>query len=318
MLALEVVERDVKEGLSRARKRLSPKYFYDARGSELFERICDQPEYYVTRTEHALLARSAEAIAEACPFDDLIELGSGSTRKARLLLDARRGARRYVPLDVSRSMLEEAARAIEATYPGVRVHSVEGDFLRDLHLLPPRSGRRLVAFLGSTIGNLDEREARSLLVRVRRLLRPADRLLLGADLVKDRSVLERAYNDAAGVTAEFNKNILAVISTRLDGDADPDRFDHVAFWNEPESRIEMHLRAREPHAIRFAAIDWSVSFAAGETIHTESSRKWTRASLEALLARAGLALDGWLTDEREWFALALAKAADPHASGVTA
>lgn len=310
MLAVELVGKDVRDGLSRPQKQLSPKYFYDADGSRLFERICDQPEYYVTRTELGLLASRAAEIADACPFDDLVELGSGSTRKARLLLDARArsgGARRYVPLDVSRSVLEDAVREVGELGDGTRVHPVEGDFLRDLHLVPPRSGRRLVAFLGSTIGNLTEREASSLLVRVRRLLRPSDRLLLGADLVKDRAVLEPAYNDAAGVTAAFNQNILRVVSRELDGDARPELFEHVAFFNEAESRIEMHLRARESHAVRFSAIDFSVSFRAGETIHTENSRKWTRPSLEALLGRAGLAVDHFLTDEKDWFSLTLAR-----------
>lgn len=309
MLALDTVGREVREGLSRPQKQLPPKYFYDARGSRLFEEICDQPEYYVTRTELSLLESRAAEIAAACRFDDLVELGSGSTRKARLLLSARGSeVRRYVPLDVSRSVLEDAQREIEESFRGTKVHAVEGDFLNDLHLLPARSGRRLVAFLGSTIGNLSGREARRLLVRVRRLLRPADRLLLGADLVKDRSVLEAAYNDRAGVTAAFNKNILRVVSDRLDGDARPDLFEHHAFFNEDESRIEMHLRARESHAVRFAAIDFTVSFKKGETIHTENSRKWTEASLDEALGRSGLAIDRFLTDERGWFALVLAKA----------
>ena len=306
MLALETVGRDVKDGLSLPRKRLPSKYFYDARGSALFERICLQPEYYVTRAELALLAESAGAVARACPFDELVELGSGSTRKARLLLGAR-AARRYVPVDVSRGALEEA-RALE----GVEVVPVEGDFLGEL-VLPRRGGRRLVAFLGSTLGNLDDGEATGLLLRVSRLLGPRDRLLLGVDLVKDRSVLERAYNDAAGVTAEFNRNILRAVSRRLDGDARPELFEHVAFWNERRSAIEMHLRARESHSVRFAAIDFHVWFSRGETIHTEDSRKWTRGSLAALLARAGFELAEWFASggpgAEPWFALALARPA---------
>ncbi len=310
-LALAAVAHDVREGLTRAQKMLHPKYFYDERGSELFERICEQPEYYVTRTERALLAGVAADIVRACPFEELVELGAGSPHKARLLLEAgRAAARRYVPLDVSTAALE-AARTVEADVPGVRVQPVEADFLHELGRLPPRGGRRLVAFLGSTLGNLTDREAGRLLAGVRRLLRPADRFLAGVDLVKDRAVLERAYNDAAGVTAEFNRNILRAISRPLAGDARPELFEHLAFFNEAESRIEMHLRARESHSVRFAAIDLEVSFRAGETIHTENSRKWTRPAVEALLEQSGLSLDLWLVDERSWFALALARLERP-------
>jgi L-histidine N-alpha-methyltransferase len=306
------VAADVRRGLSRPQKQLPAKYFYDEHGSRLFDEICEQPEYYVTRTEHALLAARADDIVEACDPHELVELGPGSTRKARLLLDAMRRARRlvrYVPLDVSETMVREAARTLPLAYEGLRVHPLIGDFERDLARVPRRIGRRLVAFLGSTIGNLDERCAVRLLGRVARLLRPGDRLLLGTDLVKPRSVLEPAYNDRNGVTAAFNRNILRVIARYLDGDVVPERFDHVAFYDAKKARIEMHLRAREAHVVRFAAIDFTVRFGRGETIRTEISRKWTRESAAELLARAGLELDRWYTDPKEYFGLSVSRRA---------
>lgn len=302
---------DVRRGLTRLEKELPSKYFYDARGSRLFERICELPEYYPTRTELALLARSAGELVAACEPGELVELGPGSTRKARLLLDtlARGRAARYVPIDVSRSMVEAAARTLERDYEGLSVHGIVGDFLGDLDAVPRSRGGRLVAFLGSTIGNLGDAQCQELLSRVRRLLGEGDRFLLGTDLVKDRSTLVPAYDDALGITAEFNRNILRVVSRELDGDLVPERFDHVATWNEPLSRIELRLRARVAHRARLSAIGLDVAFSEGETILTEISRKWTRASVTALLAGSGLELERWLTDEREWFGLSLAKRA---------
>jgi L-histidine N-alpha-methyltransferase len=306
------ISSDVRQGLALPRKELPSRYFYDERGSRLFEEICRQPEYYVTRTESAVLEASADAIVAAAAPSDLVELGAGSADKALLLLGAmsRAGrAVRYVPLDVCRAVLDDAARTLGRVHPRLHVEPVMGDFLRDLGRIPRPAGRRLVAFLGSTLGNLGDRDVRKLLVGVRRLLRPRDRFLLGTDLVKDRAILERAYNDAAGVTAAFNRNILAVIARHLEGDIDPGRFDHVAFYDDARARIEMHLRARESHRARFAAIDLEVGFAAGETIRTEISRKWTRARVAGLLASTGLELERWFTDEKGWFGLSLARPA---------
>lgn len=311
-LEAATIARDVREGLTRPQKELPSKYFYDERGCELFERICELPEYYVTRAEVALLESRAAGVVDRVRPGELVELGPGSPRKARILLDAMRaagGPGRYVPFDVSRSFLEETRRVLLLAYDGLEVHAVEGDFQRDLGRIPGARERRLVAFLGSTLGNLDEAEGVRLLARVRRLLGPEDRFLLGTDLVKDRSVLERAYDDAAGVTALFNKNVLAVVNRRLGGDLDPARFDHVALWNEELARIEMHLRARGAHRARLAAIDLEVAFREGETIRTEISRKWTRRTLEPLLARSGLALDEWIVDREGRFALSLARPA---------
>lgn len=303
------VARDVERGLSLRPRSIPSKYLYDGAGSLLFERICELPEYYLTRTEVALLARAADEIARSCEPDELVELGPGSTRKARLLLAAMcRGRRvRYVPIDVSSSMLALARRTLSRAFPSLTVAPIETDFLSGLDVVPRARGRRLVAFLGSTLGNLEDREAAPLLRNVRALLGPDDRFLLGADLVKERAVIERAYDDASGVTAAFNRNALAVVSRALDGDARPELFDHVAAWSEADARIEMRLRARATHVVRFAAIDLEVPLREGEWIRTEISRKWTRRSLEALLGGAGLAIERWLTDERGWYVLALAR-----------
>jgi L-histidine N-alpha-methyltransferase len=312
-LTYATIAEDVRRGLGSDKKELPSKYFYDARGSLLFEAICELPEYYLTRVELELLESAADAIVDRVRPCELVELGPGSPRKARILLDAMARAGtlgRYVPIDVSRSMIEEASRALLDAYRGLEVLAIVGDFQRHLGLVPRPRGRRLVAFLGSTLGNLDERDGLRLVARVGRLLGRGDRFLLGCDLLKDRSILEPAYDDSRGVTAEFNRNILRVVNRHLRGDLAPELFDHVARFDERGARIEMHLRARVPHASRLEAIDLDVSFERGETIRTEISRKWTRASVEDLLDRTGLALEEWITDERARFSLSLVKRAD--------
>ena len=300
---------DVLEGLGGTPKRLPSKYFYDERGSALFERITQLPEYYLTRAEQALLDASAATIADVTAFEELVEFGSGSARKTRTLIDAGLAAgtlRRFLPFDVSAETAERAARAMASAYPGLDVHAVVADFEADFDKVPP-GARRLVALLGSTIGNFVEDDAVRLLGQFATLAAgPGSWLLLGTDLVKDRAVLEAAYNDAAGVTAEFNANILHVINRGLDGDLDPARFEHVAFYNAEAARIESYLRARERHAAHLAAIDLDVRFEAGETIRTEVSCKYTRASVERLLERAGFELRHWFTDVGGTFALSLA------------
>jgi L-histidine N-alpha-methyltransferase len=299
---------DVRRGLTAAPKWLPPKYFYDDRGSQLFEAICALPEYYLTRTERTLLTEIADAVIGATRPAQLVELGSGSASKTRLLLDALVRAQpsaTYVPIDVSESTLRQSAAALRADYPRLRVHAIVADYERGLPRLGS-SGPRLVAFLGSTIGNFVPPDDVSFLRGLARQLRGGDYLLLGVDLVKPVDRLHAAYNDAAGVTAEFNRNVLRVVNRELGADFDPARFDHVAFYDPASAQIEMHLRAREAHTVRIAALELSVGFAAGETIHTESSRKFTRDTAAAMLAAGGFRLVHWYASPGGDFALALA------------
>ena len=298
---------DVRSGLTKTPKELSAKYFYDARGAELFEQICELPEYYPTRTERALLDAIADELVAACRPTTLVEFGSGSSRKTRILLDAiaRAGLLDlYVPIDVSEDVLRQTAHALGEDYPELRVHGVIGDFEDPVETLPG-GGPRLIIFLGGTIGNLTPDEAAAFLRRVARLLAPGDRFLLGTDLVKDVDVLERAYDDAAGITAAFNRNILSVINRHLNARFDLSRFEHFAFYNRRESRIEMHLVARESHRVRIDAIDLTVDFAKAESIRTEISCKYTREMVEAMCESAGLRLIRWDTDTNRFFALSL-------------
>jgi len=298
---------DVRRGLGAREKWLPPKYFYDAAGSALFERITRLPEYYLTRAEQALLAAHAPAMLGELRPEEIVELGAGAPSKVRCLLAAQNGAgpvARYVPVDVDGAMLAAAGHALLAEGGVGEVHAVVGDFERHLDRVPPAAGRRLVAFLGSTLGNLDAPARHTLLLDVRRLLGPDDRFLLGVDLVKSPRVLHAAYDDAAGVTAEFNRNILRVINRRLDADFDADAFGHYARWDAEEARVEMHLVAATDHSVRVRDLDMTVDFETGETIWTESSYKFTRASVGAMLDAAGLTLARWETDGA--FGLALA------------
>lgn len=300
---------DVRAGLCRRPRSIPSKHFYDDLGSLLFDRICDTPEYYPTRTELGLLLRFARPILAACRPTDLVELGSGAARKTRALLDAAaaEGIRcRYVPFDLSEGMLRSGAQRLLATYPWLRIHGVVGDYDRHLDRIP-RGERRLIAFLGGTIGNFTEQEAQRFLRRIAATMGPGDRLLLGSDLLKDRRVLHAAYNDAAGLTAAFNKNVLRVINRELGGRFDLDRFDHLAFFDEERRQIEMHLRAREAMEVAINRLGMVVPFEAGETIRTEISRKFTRKGIEALYRAAGLALESWHVPEDEAFAISVAR-----------
>jgi L-histidine N-alpha-methyltransferase len=309
--SLDTLAYDVGEGLARELKELPPKYFYDRRGSELFDRITRLPEYYPTRCERAILNRYAPEMAERSDAGELVELGSGSASKTRALLFAMagRGAlRRYVPFDVSESVVAGCADELVETYPGLRVHGVVGDFERDLERLPePHDGAaRLFAFLGGTIGNLHPVERLSFLIRVRDAMQPADRLLLGTDLVKERDVLEAAYNDSEGVTAEFNRNVLRVLNRGLGANFEPDAFEHVAFFDEERSRIEMRLRASAAQTVRIEDAGLEVELAYGEDIRTEISTKFTPESVEAELSGAGLAAERFFTDPDELFGVTMA------------
>jgi L-histidine N-alpha-methyltransferase len=304
---------DVLDGLTRPFKELPPKHFYDSRGSELFERICEQPEYYPTRTEMLVLERDAAQIVARTHAGELVELGSGASDKARILLDAMQAAgalRRYVPLDVSEKVIEDAAAELVGHYDGIRVHGVIGDFERHLERIPPRrDSPRIVALLGGTIGNFPPGTRRGLLRAIGELLGPEDRLLLGTDLVKDAAVIEAAYNDAAGVTAEFNRNVLHVINRELGADFVPEFFEHVAFFDRAHEWIEMRLRATRPCSVLIADLDLRVEFAAGEELRTEISAKFTQPRIEADFEAAGLRLDAFYTDPEELFALSLARPA---------
>jgi L-histidine N-alpha-methyltransferase len=299
---------DVRNGLAGRPKRLPPKYFYDDCGSHLFEAICELPEYYLTRTEHALLADVAGDIIAGTRPAQLVELGSGASRKTRLLLDQLlrwQPAPTYVPIDLSEGALRRGAAALHTAYPALRVHAIDADYEHGLPHLPG-AGPRLVVFLGSTIGNFVAPQDVAFLRGVAGAMAPGDHLLLGVDLVKAHERLHAAYNDAAGVTAEFNRNVLQVLNRELQADFDVTRFDHVAFYDAAAAQIEMHLRARDAHTVHIAALDLSVDFAAGETIHTESSRKFTRATTTAMLAAAAFRLEHWYTPPTADFALALA------------
>ncbi len=301
---------DVLDGLTRPFKELPPKHFYDSRGSELFEQICELPEYYPTRTETAILTACADRIVEQTGAVTLVELGSGAAEKARILLDAMERAgilRRYVPLDVSERVIEQSAQQLTDEYDGLEVHGLVGDFERHLEYVPDSDGDpRLVALLGGTIGNFPPGTRRTLLRKIATLLGPEDRLLLGTDLVKEPDVLEAAYDDPAGVTAAFNLNVLHVINRELGANFPTGQFEHVAFFDRKHEWIEMRLRAREACSVEIEDLGMSVEFAAGEELRTEISAKFTRPRLEADFAAAGLVLEDWFTDGDELFALSLA------------
>ncbi|WP_458249308.1 L-histidine N(alpha)-methyltransferase [Streptomyces sp. MAI_2237] len=298
---------DVLHGLTGNPKTLPPKWFYDAHGSELFEQITELPEYYPTRAEREILIARAGEIAAATRARTLVELGSGSSDKTRHLLDALTALHTYVPVDVSESALTQAGQALVAERPGLSVHALIADFTASL-ALPDTPGPRLVAFLGGTIGNLLPAERTVFLTSVRSLLSPGDALLLGTDLVKDEKVLVEAYDDAAGVTAAFNKNVLTVVNRELHADFDPDAYDHVALWDTENEWIEMRLRSRAEQTVKIPALDLAVDFAEGEELRTEVSAKFRKDGVRAELDAVGLELAHWWTDEAGRFALSLSVA----------
>ena len=307
--ALATIAEDVREGLSSNPKQLPPKYFYDERGSHLFEQITRLPEYYPTRVEQEILDRHADQIVAELQPQELVELGPGSARKTHALLDPMLAAGdgvTYVPVDVSESAVRELATRLAGTYEGLRIEGVVADFEQEIERLEPNGRRRLVAFLGGTLGNFERAGRIAFLRRTRAMLGPGDRLLVGTDLVKDKQSLEAAYNDSAGVTAEFNRNVLAVINANLDGDLEPALFEHFAFYDADRRHIEMRLRARAAHTSHIGALGMDVAFERGEEIRTELSCKFTRRKLTREYAAAGLELREWYTDEEGRFALSLA------------
>jgi L-histidine Nalpha-methyltransferase len=310
-LLISPIAEDVLRGLGAEPKRLPPKLFYDAEGSRLFEEITRTPEYYPTRTEHAILEQFAGQIVTAAGSNlALVELGAGSAYKTRVLIRAilRRQLRlEFHPVDVSPAALQQAVASLNGDFPRLRVSPIAADYSQHLPELGSRPGRKLVLFIGSTIGNFEPEEAREFLKRVARSLGRGDTLLLGFDMVKDAQVLHAAYNDAGGITEKFNKNVLARINRELGGDFDPDEFNHVAFWNAPKSRIEMHLESRVDQEVRISDLGRSFQFSFGERIHTESSYKFTPESVGRLLRQAGLRLEQTWCDSHKWFSVVLAR-----------
>jgi L-histidine N-alpha-methyltransferase len=305
-LARQMAE-DVRAGLTATPKVLPPKYFYDARGSELFDEITRLPEYYPTRTERGILAARAAEIAATTRAETLVELGSGTSEKTRLLLHALREAgtlRRFVPFDVDPAVLKDASAAVSGEFRGLLVEPIVGDFERHLEELP-RHPRRLLAFLGSTIGNLEPAQRAGFLAAVRATLRPGDAFLLGTDLVKSPERLVAAYDDAAGTTAAFNKNLLAVLNRDLGADFAPEQFDHVTVWDAEREWIEMRLRSRQDQTVHVSMLGLRVHFARGEQLRTEISAKFRRPTVERELGAAGLRLAEWWTDPAGDFALSL-------------
>jgi L-histidine Nalpha-methyltransferase len=306
---------DVLDGLTRPFKELPPKHFYDSVGAELFDQICELPEYYPTRCEREILATRSGEIAALTGAGELVELGSGTAAKTSLLLAALHEAgtlERYVPIDVTESMVRASAQRLVAEFDGLRVHGIVGDFERHLDRVPPQLGPthpvpRIVAFLGGTIGNFTPGSRRRFLRGLSTLLGPDDYLLIGTDLVKDPAVIEAAYDDSAGVTAAFNRNVLSVVNRELDADFVPESFDHVAFFDRDREWIEMRLRAQRPQRVTVGKLGLRLTFAAGEELRTEISAKFTRERVEGDLAAAGMELVKQLTDQDGLFALNLAR-----------
>lgn len=302
----EEIENDLREGLSAPRKSIPSKYFYDTRGSRLFERICLLSEYYQTRTELSLLNKHSSRIMTSFEEGDLVELGSGANWKIRRLLDAveepEQAKIRYVPVDVSEAALVSASDELLQLYSTLEVLGFVADFTKQMGVIS--TGRsKLILFLGSTIGNLSPEECRYFLQKVAAVMEPDDRCLIGLDMIKEKETLEDAYNDSLGVTSQFNKNILNVVNRELQGDFNLSHFDHLAFFNEEEEQVEMHLRANRRTTAEIRDLPLTVELEKGETIQTEICRKFERKSAERMFSRAGLEVTNWFTDPRAWFAL---------------
>ncbi|MFQ5600879.1 MAG: L-histidine N(alpha)-methyltransferase [Candidatus Krumholzibacteriia bacterium] len=299
----------IRRGLLRTPREISPQFFYDEHGSQLFVKITELPEYYQTRPARALLERIADESVRESGAEVLVELGSGAATKTRVLLDAMNRSDRlgvYVPFDVSEGIVRRTAGELVSEYPGLHVHAVIGEFMEHIDEIP-RHGRRLVIFLGGTIGNYDRVSARRFLSRVAEATRPGESFLLGTDLIKDTATVEAAYNDVQGVTAEFNRNILRVMNRVADGDFDPEGFEHRALYDESNHWIEMRLVASRAQAVRLAAIGMQVHFRSGDGIRTEISAKFDRQRVEQLLGASGFRMTGWYTDPQRLFALTLAR-----------
>jgi dimethylhistidine N-methyltransferase len=306
-----VMAREVRDGLSATPKRLPCKLLYDDVGSALFEQITDLPEYYLTRTERAIFEDYAAEILDAAgPGLTLVELGAGTASKTRILIEEllqRQSRALFYPIDVSPSALNEAVRQMAAQFPALRVNPVVADYMGGVPALSRISGRKLVLYIGSSIGNFEHSEAIGMLRRIRRSLRSGDALLLGTDLAKSSKILVPAYDDAQGVTAQFNKNMLARLNRELEADFDLDAFKHVALWNKPCSRMEIYLESTAKQSVFIPAIDMDVHFEAGERLHTENSYKYTDEMVQSILRESGFKLERTWTDPKGWFGVHLAR-----------
>ncbi len=302
---------DVIQGLNQTPKTLSPRYFYDDRGSDLFEQICDLPEYYPTRTEAAILQNCSAEIAQITGSSEIVELGSGSSTKTRILLDAYKNLGyplRYLPIDVSGGMLESSANQLLLDYPSLQVHGLVSTYeLALANLTPALLPTRTLCFLGSTLGNLTPEECDRFFADIVQALKVGEYFLLGIDLHKSPNILEPAYNDAQGVTAEFNQNILHHLNWRFDGNFKPEQFEHWAFYNEGQHQIEMHLRSRRAQSVQLRALNLTVEFEPEETILTEISRKFNLDEMRQYLQQQGLTTVKTWTDPNHWFGLVLAQ-----------
>ncbi len=301
---------DVLAGLTASPKCLSPKYFYDTTGSQLFEEICNLPEYYPTRTERGILQQNADEIAQDCDHDMvLVEFGSGSSSKTRLLIEAFLQCNRrlhYMPIDISKSMLIDSAKALLNRYPELMITALVSDYLVALQAIPHYvTQNKLIVFLGSSIGNFDNKDAVAFLQAIRATMTENDRLLIGMDMLKSSEILVPAYDDAQGVTARFNLNLLTRINRELGGRFDLSRFRHKALFNQGESRIEMHIESLENQSVEIRGIARTITFARGETLHTENSYKYSRQSIQQMAARSGFAVVQHWYDEQDWFSLNL-------------
>ena len=300
------IAKEVHKGLTSVQKSIPSKYFYDAKGSKLFEDICDLPEYYLTRTEMSILKEKAPTLMGSFLHSDIVELGAGASWKIQVMLDAvgreERSTLRYLPVDISESAVIESAEDLVNRYPELDVLGIVADFTCHLDMLPTERPK-MFCFLGSTIGNLEEKESISFLRKVSETMKSQDRLLVGFDMVKAQETIEEAYNDGQGVTAEFNKNILNVVNNQLGASFDPLHFDHLAFFNDNHDRIEMHLRANRDHSVKLEGLDTEVEFRKGETLHTENSRKFTKESIEDLASASGLQPYNWYADSSNWFSV---------------
>lgn len=300
------IREEIHKGLTASQKYLPSKHFYDSRGSQLFEEICRLPEYYLTRTEMALLKEASPEIMRSFKGGDLIELGSGANWKIRMLLDVldekSLSSIRYVPVDVSRSALISASDELRQIFPKLDVLGIVADFVHHMDTIPD-SRPRIIIFFGSTIGNFNEEESRNFLNSVAGAMKPEDRFLLGIDMLKPKEVIEPAYNDHKGITADFNKNILNVINEKLNADFNPSHFDHLAFFNEEKEQIEMHLKTNRKISVNIADLKLKVDLVRGETIHTEICRKFSREKTERMIAEAGLNINSWYSDPKRWFSL---------------
>jgi L-histidine N-alpha-methyltransferase len=297
---------DVREGLGKKQKTLPCKYFYDERGSRLFEQICRLPEYYVTRSEMGIIGKCAEELMDGLYDLDLVEIGSGANWKIKLLFNAARAGQRktmrYVPMDVCAEELLDAARDLQESFPELEIHGVVGDFTCHMDRVPDERKRKF-AFFGSTIGNFSDAEAGNFLSHVAESMKEDDYFLIGFDMMKPVAIMERAYNDSQGVTAAFNKNILNVVNNELHADFDLQGFSHLAFWNGEEQRIEMHLKAERDMEVEIPEADMKVHFQKGETIHTEVCRKFTPEKIEEMVCNAGFEIDRWFPEKDGKFSL---------------